>query len=144
MHKNSAARKKKEFRIQEQTFLSVLTKKVDGPKYLAYTLHMKINFSTAELHAIMQESATFREKIISLVGRDVLTDYRATIRAKFPFFNGSDKIPAIKWLREELRGKKDELREFNGLCREVYGKEEDWNTNTTLGLAAAKRFVESC
>lgn len=105
---------------------------------------MKIEFTTAELHTLLIESHSFREKMIAFFGRDVLANYRHLIRIKFPLFATSEKIPAIKWIREELRGKENDLREFDKLNFEVYGYREDWKNNATLGLAAAKKFVESC
>lgn len=105
---------------------------------------MNITFTTAELHEIMRESYSFREKMISLLEKDILAEYRAIIRKKFPLFASSEKIPAIKWIREELRGKKDELKEFSALNYEVYGNRSAWENDATLGLAAAKKFVESC
>lgn len=38
---------------------------------------MNISFTTAELHEIMRESYSFREKMISLLKKDVLAEYRA-------------------------------------------------------------------
>ena len=106
---------------------------------------MNIQFTHAELNAIMMESESFRQKILSICFRkDTLTNYRDAIRDKFPRFQSSEKIDAIKWLREDVRGKKDVLREFDALNFEVYGQRSNWDDNSTLGLAAAKRFVESC
>ena len=106
---------------------------------------MKIQFTPAELNAIMQESDFFRQKMISLcMKKNTLDYYRDQIRDQFPHFQGSEKIPAIKWLRQDVRGKVAILREFDAVNYEVYGNRNAWCENDTLGLAAAKRFVESC
>lgn len=44
---------------------------------LLYTPPMNISFTTAELHEIMRESYSFCEKMISLLKKDVLAEYRA-------------------------------------------------------------------
>lgn len=117
-------------------------------KVLDYILTMKIRFTLAELNLIMEESRAMRQKILSLAmetKKDTLSDYRESIREKFPRFQSDQKIAAIKWLREDVRGKKEILKEFDLLKYEVYGNHfGHWDDNSTLGLAASKRFVEGC
>lgn len=104
---------------------------------------MKITFTTNEIHALLQESFLFREKIISLLSGGSLDSFRKQIRAKFPLFASTQKIAAIKWLREETKNKTENFE------REGFDSYEspDYSNNTKnkfLSLSEAKRFVESC
>mgnify|MGYP003404628083 CR=1 FL=1 len=104
---------------------------------------MKINFTTAEIHSLLQESFLFREKVLSLLNVYSLEYYREQIRAKFPLFASTEKISAIKWLREETKNKTENFESEGFDSHEVH----DYSNNTKnqfLGLAAAKKFVESC
>lgn len=104
---------------------------------------MKINFTTAEIHALLQESFLFREKVLSLLDVSSLDSYRKQIRAKFPLFASTEKVAAIKWLRAET---KNETENFESEGFETY-EAYDYSNNTKnkfLSLSAAKKFVESC
>ncbi len=104
---------------------------------------MKINFTTAEIHALLQESFLFREKVLSLLNACSTNSYREQIRAKFPLFASTEKVAAIKWLREETKNKTENFESEGFDSHEAH----DYSNNTKnkfLGLAAAKRFVESC
>lgn len=104
---------------------------------------MKITFTTAEIHALLQESNLFREKVLSLLDVYSLDYYRKEIRARFPLFASTQKIAAIKWLRDETKNKTENFESKGFDSHEVH----DYSNNTKnqfLGLAAAKRFVESC
>lgn len=99
---------------------------------------MKLNLSPAQIEALMLESATFRQMVISMVSDNSIEFFRREIRRLFPYFMSSEKIPAIKWLRTETQNKTELLKLFNDAGYECYTNE------STLGLAAAKKFVESC
>ena len=105
---------------------------------------MQFSFTSTEIESLMLESATFRQKLITALKPPVLDEYRALIRSRFPDFNHTQKFSAVKWLRDTLRDRPTDLREFNTLCSQVYPHETTWKLNPTLGLAAAKAFVESC
>ena len=105
---------------------------------------MKIELSLAQIDSLLVESSTFRAIFIKMAAKNTLDYFREEIRQRFPRFQGDEKIAAIKWLREAVRGKIDTLREFDALNYEVYGNRGQWCENDTLGLAASKRFVESC
>ncbi len=105
---------------------------------------MQFSFTPAEIESLMLESPTFRQKLITALKPPVLDEYRALIRSNFPDFNRSQKIAAIKWLRDTLRDRPSDLREFDTLCSQVYPIGTDWKLKPNLGLAAAKAFVESC
>jgi hypothetical protein len=104
---------------------------------------MKLTFSSFELHAIMQESATFREKILAMAVNDTLEIFRARIRELFPRFMSNQKIPAIKWLRENSRNDISYFEEAGFEAHDSHDYAKNIKTRI-LSLSASKHFVESC
>ena len=96
---------------------------------------MNISFTREELLDLLHESPTFRGIYLNLT-IDTLTEWREKIKSLFPNFPSGEKIPAIKWLRTETQKKTELLSVFNRAGYE--------DTGGQLGLAAAKKFVESC
>ncbi len=96
---------------------------------------MNITFNSAELLQLLHESPTFRKIYLGLTC-DPLTEWREKIKLLFPNSENREKIPAIKWLRNETKGKTELLKSFHRAGYE--------DTGVQLGLAASKKFVESC
>ena len=69
------------------------------------------------------------------------------MRAEFPQRHTTQKIPAIKFIRTYVQDHQELVEAFRAFNYEVYGA-PGYNHNIaqgpqTLGLAAAKKFVES-
>lgn len=105
---------------------------------------MKFTLTNAQVENLMIESSTFRHIMIEKYSGNTLENIRGKIRNQFLNFSSNQKVAAIKWLREETAGK-DELKEFERAGYEVRHPDFSiYNQKATLGLAAAKRFVEEC
>ncbi len=96
---------------------------------------MNISFTHEQLLNLLHESPTFRGIYLKLTNNS-FNEWREKIKSKFPSYLAGEKIPAIKWIRDELKGKTELLKTFDEAGYECY--------QNCLGLAAAKRFVESC
>lgn len=102
---------------------------------------MTLNFSKTQFLSLLSESHAFREMVYGLLSGvdsgNAVEYYKKEIRARFPNAQGSDKIAAIKWLRENLYSL-DELQDF-----ERAGYNSITKTNKIISLADARKFVES-
>lgn len=113
---------------------------------------MNINLPHHILMKLLIESETFREYVLSnCIHQEPIKGigyYRELVRTHFPDFKEKQKIPAIKWIRELSRDNADMLQLFAGHGYESYNPKSYYDPIATaahvLGLASAKRFVESC
>ena len=105
---------------------------------------MTLSFTKSQFLAALTESHTMREMVYnSLSGisaGNALDYYAEQIRTRFPNVKSSEKIPAIKWLRENLTSP-DELYAFDRAGYDSYAPVA--GSNKILSLAGAKKFVES-
>lgn len=103
---------------------------------------MNIQFTKEQFLQIASESSFFREvlweKLNSQPLEEVLKNYADQIRKRF--HPAKDKISAIKWIREETRGK-EKLKIFSEKGFDFY-QTSFGNQSNVLSLSAAKKFVE--
>lgn len=106
---------------------------------------MNIDLPHHILMKLLIESETFREYVLSnCIHQEPIKGigyYRELVCYRFPDLE-NQKIPAIKWIRELSRGNRDMLQLFADHGYEVY--DAIGTAAHVLGLASAKRFVESC
>lgn len=106
-----------------------------------YIKTMNISFTHEQLLDLLHESPIFRGIYLNLT-HNRLDEWREKIKSKFPDFLTGAKSPAIKWLRDGLRGKNELLKLFQS---EGYNScYIDGSENETIGIADGKRFAESC
>lgn len=100
------------------------------------------SFTPAEVEILKMESAFFARWYAESITMFSLKYWRNQIATRFPAFKNSQKIAAIKWIREETRGKNlilDFFIEAGYTCME-----QSWlNGEMVLDLRGAKEFVES-
>lgn len=110
-----------------------------------YNINMNMNLSLnkAQFLNLISESYTMREIVYDLLlaqpPNNILKAYAQEICSRYPLANTSEKIPAIKWLRENVKDL-NHLYAFDKMGYEIYHPTE--TSPALLGLAAAKRFVE--
>ena len=112
-----------------------------------YNINMNMNLSLnkAQFLNLISESCTMREIVYDLLvaqnhsPKNILGAYAQAIRSRYPLANTSEKIPAIKWLRENVKDL-NHLHVFDKMGYDIYRPTE--TSPAVLGLAAAKRFVE--
>ena len=104
---------------------------------------MTLNFSKHQFLSLLSESHAFREMVYGLLSGvdsgNAVEYYKKEIRARFPNVHGSEKIAAIKWLRENLS--LDELQAFERAGYDCYMPVA--GSPKIISLAGAKKFVES-
>lgn len=105
---------------------------------------MTIKINKQEFLQFIEESPTFRSMVYDLFEKNepqinVLEFYGEELRKRFPHGGSFEKIPAVKWLRCEVKDEKH-LDAFTDAGYDVYVPV--MGANRILGLAAAKRFVE--
>jgi hypothetical protein len=103
---------------------------------------IKIELSRGQFKILLAESDTFRDIVAVLVeyqnkAENPLDFWITYIRKTFPE-GATNKIPPIKWIKEQVAGNYQALESFkaNGYPYDE-GKQE-------LGLVSAKKFIESC
>lgn len=104
----------------------------------------KFNLDGDSFNQMLIESETFRKIVISnfpffiepqIPLADGLDDWRKWIKLGFPEYKKDQKISAILWLLKTLRNDSVLIRKFENAGFESNG--------TSIGLKAAKRFIES-
>jgi hypothetical protein len=104
---------------------------------------MKIEFNKEQFLELLEDSPVFRHIVFDLLNAkqigNVLEYYAEELRKRFPYGGSSEKIAAIKWLREEVRDEKH-LDAFAEAGYDVYIP--SLGSKRILGLAGAKQFVE--
>lgn len=106
---------------------------------------MTIKINKQEFLQLIGESTTFRSMVYDLFEKtgpqvNVLEFYGEELRKRFPHGGSFEKIPAIKWLRGEVKDEKH-LDAFADAGFDVYIPV--MGADRILGLAAAKRFVDT-
>lgn len=99
---------------------------------------MNIFFTQSQFNSLICESETFRGMIYGLLV-DPIEDLRQEIKRRFK--DEKSVIPAIKWLREEMKGNGPLLKKLADLGYYTYYNSPNCHT---LGIADSKRFVGSC
>lgn len=109
---------------------------------------MKIEVNKEQFLNLLEDSPVFRHMVFDLLSEkimgNVLEYYAAELRARFPRGATDEKVPAIKWLREEVK-KNNHTDAFVAAGYETYTPFEfnGPHINRILCLAAAKKFVEA-
>lgn len=109
---------------------------------------MKLEFSRTQFSNLLIESVTARNIVYDMLcdskQRDVIVEYRSEIIKRFAA--SKQKIAAIKWLREDLFNKQEDVPAFKKLGYDFNDRNyPPFNTmNEIMGLGAAKKFVEEC
>ena len=101
---------------------------------------MKIELPPSIIHKMLIESTTFREFVINNFlskpdATNVVEFYRNEIRNLYPYHSTTEKISAIKYIRDISRDNAIVLDAFTKAGYDTFGG--------VLGLAAAKRFVDN-
>lgn len=104
---------------------------------------MKIEINKEQFLGLLKDSPVFRHMVFDLLNAkqigNVLEYYAAELRSRFPYGGSIEKIPAIKWLSEEVRDEKH-LDAFADAGYDVYVPV--MGANRILGHLGAEQFVE--
>ena len=111
------------------------------PRY-NISMNMNLSLNKTQFLNLISESYTMREIVYDLLvahnpPKSILETYAQEIRSRFSL--ASQKIPAIKWLRENVKDL-NHLDAFDKMGYDLYHATE--MSPAVLSLAAAKRFVE--
>lgn len=103
-----------------------------------------------QIMILLTHDHDFRQMAVRILNQpkeSPLDAVKALIMDQFPRRHGDQKIPAIKFIRQYVQDHQELAEVFSRLGYEVYGSPGYNHDNgfgpQTLGLAAAKKFIES-
>lgn len=111
---------------------------------------MQYNLTRTQIRLLLDKDDQFRADMTEVLANlpkqqvSILDTLRLEIRTFFPYFNTTEKISAIKHARERASNWKVLSDAFQKAGYDIYTPGYGDSPKPTLGLAAAKRFVESC